>query len=339
MLLLLCLTAEAASLGAARRAVVRSPEDAEAWNDLGDAYRRRLKRRRAREAYARALSLDPGNTDAAAGLGRVSGRRNPSAVRKALRNPTDDELWGDAGDYYLSTGQSEEALSAYRYALQLDPTDTEWQQSVMALGGVDEVMALLQDQLEGANDEVLGDMGDMLRSVQREEEACEMYRRALAMDPTDTEWGPRVSECDGGISAPLGGLGMPEGSLDGLSIASLSAQVYSNPELLTRLGIAHARAGDKESAQRYLHSALLLAPTEESALESYGAVTQRTRLEILEQLSEEVPDNDEVLGELGDALLALGRVQEAAAHYALALKLDADDPEWSEKLSLLAALQ
>ena len=75
-----------------------------------------------------------------------------------------------------------------------------------------------------------------------------------------------------------------------------------------------------------------------ATLESFAAVTGQTRLEILERLVDEVPDNDEVLGELGDQLLAEGRAQEAAAHYRLALEIDDDDPEWTEKLALLEAI-
>ena len=338
-LLILNLTADAANMRTAQRMVVTDPDNAETWVALGDAYRRRLKRRRAREAYGRALALDSDNEDAARKLSRVSTRRSPRAVRAALRDPTNDELWGDAGDYYVSIGLREEALSAYQYALRLDPADSEWQRAVIGLGDIDAVVAIVNTTAENASDEALGDMADILRENGREEEACELYRQALRLDPADSEWGPRVATCDG-IAVPEGGT--LEQAITGLSssnpIGMLQGRVYADNELLTRLGIAHAKAGDLDAARRYLHSALLLSPADNTTLESFAAVTGQTRLEILEQLVEEVPGNDEVLGELGDQLLAEGRAREAAAYYRLALKIDDDDPEWTEKLALIEAV-
>ncbi|MFT5682425.1 MAG: tetratricopeptide (TPR) repeat protein [Myxococcota bacterium] len=341
-LLLLTLTADAATMRGAQHMVVSNPDSPESWVELGDAYRRRLKRRRAREAYGRALSLAPDHEDASRKLSRISSRRNPRIVRTALRDPTNDEVWGDVGDYYLSVGLNEEALSAYQYALRLDPADSEWHRAVINLGDIDAVIEIINSTAENASDETLGDMGDILRENGRNEEACELYRQALSMDPTDTEWTPRVAECDG-IVMPDGGAidGMISsmGSISsGSPIDMLQGRVYADSELLTRLGIAHAKAGDLGDARKYLKSALLLSPADTAALESFAAVTGQTRLEILERLVEEVPGNDEVLGELGDELLANARAREAAVYYRRALEIDDDDPEWTEKLALVEAV-
>jgi tetratricopeptide (TPR) repeat protein len=252
-------------------------------------------------------------------------------------------MWGDVGDYYRSVGMIDEALGAYQHALGLDPADNEWHRAVIDLGDIDAVLEVINDSVEHASDETLGDMADILRDNGRTEEACALYLQAQQMDPADTEWTPRIAECNGVLlpdgtpieSALSGGATLsPSDPID-----MLRSRVYANDELLTRLGIAHAKAGDLESARRYLHSALLISPANSATLESFVAVTGQTRLEILERLVDEVPDNDEVLGELGDQLLAEGRAQEAAAHYRLALEIDNDDPEWTEKLSLLEAIE
>ena len=341
-LLMLSLSADATSIRSVQAMVVSDPDNPDNWVALGDAYRRKLKRQRAREAYGQALALDSTHEAASSQLGKISKRSNPRLVRAALRDPTNDEQWGDVGDYYMSIGLHEEALSAYLYALQLDPADSEWHQAVIALGDIDAVMEVVSNAAESASDETLGDLGDILRANNRSEEACELYRRALSMDPSDTEWNPRVAECDG-TTMPSG---MPlEGMLGSLSqgitsspISPLQDRVYSDSELLTRLGIAHAKSGDLDASRKYLHSALLLSPADTAALESFSAVTGQTRLEILERLVEEVPGNDEVLGELGDQLLAEGRTREAAAYYQQALEVDDDDPEWTEKLALVEAV-
>jgi tetratricopeptide (TPR) repeat protein len=47
------------------------------------------------------------------------------------------------------------------------------------------------------DDEWLGYYGDLLMSVGREEEACDLYATALALDPDDYEWVGNVAECNG----------------------------------------------------------------------------------------------------------------------------------------------
>ena len=273
---------------------------------------------------------------------------NNKIVRQALRNPSDDELWGDAADYYLSVGLREEALSAYRYALELDPTDSEWQRAILGIAGVDAILEILEAQGQSMGDEGLGDIADILREAGRTEEACATYQRAQALDPTDEEWSQRMAECGSGdISAlppsglslqPDGGAGpdVPmSGAVNNAMVEALRSRVFSNPELLRELGMAHAQAGELGEAEKYLHSSLLLRPSDSSTLELYVAVTGRTRGEILEQLAEEVPDNDELIGELGDQMLYEGRPQEALLYYKRALSIDDDDPEWTSKAALL----
>ena len=341
--LIMSQTVDAATMGSAQRAVVTNAENPDAWVDLGDAYRRRFQKKRARAAYGQALLLDATHEDAQAKLARLSSRRNPRLVRIALRDPTNDEAWGDAGDYYVANNMPEEAMGAYRHALRLDPGDSEWHQAVINLGDIDALVGIMDQLMEGTDDETMGNVADSLRQYGNTEEACTLYQRASELDPGDTEWERALARCNGEalpdgdqLEAMMSGSSMLPSSSP---MDRMRTQVYANDELLTRLGIAHAKAGDLENARRYLHSSLLISPVNTATLESFAAVTGQTRLEILERLVEEVPDNDEVLGELGDQLLAEGRAQEAAAHYRLALEIDADDPEWTEKLSLLEAIE
>ena len=342
-----------AGMRAAQRGVVVQPDDPAAWVTLGDAYKRRLKKRRAQEAYSRALSLDPQSAEASAGLASTQGRAGSNrVVRQALRNPTDDELWGDAGDYYFSIGRRDEALSAYTYALELDPTDSEWQRAIFNLAGADRLLEIMDARGDSIGDEGLGDLGDVLRDVGRTEEACVAYRRANAIDPSDDEWINRVAECDGTVPSltpevlggQLGGIGIAGTLSEGVSIGGadavsvLRSRVFSNAELLRELGMAHAQAGELDQARDYLHSSLLLKPSDDATIELFVAVTGRTRRAVLEQLVEEVPDNDELLGELGDQMLSEGRPQEALVYYRRALELDDDDPEWTRKVALMESI-
>lgn len=330
------------SVRKAQQGIMANPADPNAWVDLGDAYRRRLRKESAREAYQRALNLDAQNEDARDGLAATQGRvhRDP-VVREAMQNPTNDEAWGDAGDYYASLGMAEEALSAYTYALQLDATDSEWQRKIAAMAGVDHLIELLGNQIDSMGDEGIGDLADRLRESGRIDEACDFYRRALSMDPTDTEWLDRIAECDGvqgGQNGASGGGTVTDGGGSAAATDILRSRVFSNPELLQELGLAHAQAGELEDAANYLHSALLLQPTNGNTLEMYVAVTGKTRLQVLEQLIEEVPENDELIGEMGDQMLADGRPQEALVYYRRAVEIDDDDPEWNSKKNLLEGI-
>jgi len=322
--------------------IISNPEDPATWVSLGDAYRRGLQPKKARDAYRRALSLDEDNTQAQEALANMSSGRKPKIVRQAMREPENDELWGDVGDYYASLGQRQEALSAYLYALSLDPDDSEWQSSASRYGGGENVLNLMMNSLNENDDEALGNVADVLIVLERTEEACEYYERALAIDSTDNEWIRKVGDYCGGTGAeatlptnPLGqGITMPIGDP-----SMMQSYVLGNEALLIQLGHAFAVAGDNEQASEYLHGALLLNPVDEKALLSYMAVTGQTKLEVLTTLLEEVPDNDELMGEMGDLMLELGRPADALTHYKQAHAADEDDTEWSEKINMLEALQ
>lgn len=83
----------------------------------------------AEEAFRRALVLDPYLTDARNNLGAVLdrvGRRDEAIAefKKALEDPaypTPQKVWLNLGMTYATQGRSEEAISAMRQAVELDP--------------------------------------------------------------------------------------------------------------------------------------------------------------------------------------------------------------------------
>lgn len=118
-------------------------------------------------------------------------------------NPTDDEAWGDIGDGLVAAGNTSGALDSYLHALRLDPRDGEWQRKVAEYGGGDllvrEIDGLLPDS--STDDEAIGDRAGAFAAAGRADEACSLFRRALAIDPNDSEWSARVGECDGSPDA------------------------------------------------------------------------------------------------------------------------------------------
>jgi tetratricopeptide (TPR) repeat protein len=342
---LLCLTALVALLGCgvkrAERRTLASPTNVDAWVALGKAHKRALHREEAARAFGIALALDPTRSE----LRSVAGTTNDlmtDAQDRILANPADDEAWGDLADQLALMGDTAGALEAYQRALDLDPADEEWITGVVRNGGE------MGDPSLITNDEVLGDLGDALLASGDLEGACEHYRRAAELDPTDEEWSNHALRCGFPATAMvptiqgLGDTGLVSSRItDAFPVpqstdpTELQRRVDGDIALLVRLGQAYAMAGEKERAIDTLFGAVLVDPTDVEALDSYLLVSRRTRLEVLEDLAIRFEDADEVQGLLADHYAALGRYDDAKSAYDRAIELDEDDPEWSAKRALL----
>ncbi len=332
-----------------------NPQDAAAWERLGNARRRVLRHSQAVEAYAEAYALDPERTYLLDRMGGARSREVNRLRRLALSTPSDDETWGDLGDALRIEGDTPGAVGAYLRAYRIDPADSEWHDALRALGADDQLDELIESQLDTTSDESLGDWGDVLMAQGRRDEACEAYRQAAELDPWDQEWINHALMC--GYDVPIGavpvdtglsGLGQLNhmGALGGApgrpgipgadALAGLQAQVDGDGSLLVRLGQGYLQAGDRERAEETLWGALLVAPTDEEALQSFLMATGRTEVDVRTALYNTFPDDDEVVGALADAHLATGDRDKAARRYAEAHDLDPEDPEWDAKVRLLA---
>jgi Flp pilus assembly protein TadD len=330
----------------AERATLKDPSSATQWANLGVAYLDSGNEDGAYSALQEAIRLESENKLAVDGLERLSASSWVSAVeRSALASPGDDEVWGDVGDHFAGLGQTERALPYYLHALQLDPSDSEWQNKIAEAGATDKVLEIFERQAVGQqdNDEWLGDYGDVLRQMGRIEDACEQYRNALALDPTDSEWRENVNQCEGGTMLPPeeGTLGVLTGAGERdveAEIASLEKLVLSEPEndeYVGRLGMLLATQGSLERGSELLNKAMRMDPTDNTWPRLVGALTGTPRVELLQELVVLHPNNDELHGDLGDMLVDLGRQEEAASAYLEATRLDPADQEWKDKLKIL----
>ncbi|MBX2798278.1 MAG: hypothetical protein KTR31_11430 [Myxococcales bacterium] len=333
----------------AEQRALASPADADAWEKLGNAYRMRMRKSRALDAYREALRIDPSRERLAARLQGQPTKQARDLRQQAIANPNDDELWGDLGDLLRYEGDTLGARQAYMRAFRIDPADSEWHTALLDLGAGDMVLDVAQRTLRDDDDESLGDYGDLLNQMGRTEEACSHWERAMHLDPDDDEWINHAEECGyelpEGYTAPVYDTGMghhggaPQPSYSGLptadDIGGLVQRVGSDAKLLVRLGQAYLVAKDATKAEETLWSALLVAPTDEEAIQSYLVATGQTRRQALENLRNTFPDNDEVIGSLADHYLDLGMRDRARDLYNLAHSLDDDDPEWKAKRDLL----
>jgi cytochrome c-type biogenesis protein CcmH/NrfG len=329
--ILMILSALAGSVDEARHAVIANPEDPGAWVALGDAYQSHLRKKKARHAYQRALALDVNHVDATLRLGEMRTVRS-RLERRAMRNPDNDELWGDLGDEYVGMGRIEEAISAYRYASSLDPEDGEWQMKLVELVGPEELLEAYASGERMLGDEDLGDIGDLLLEQGDVAGACQVYLEAASVDPEDYEWRDKLLQngCEGAVPT----LGADVGDLGLGGLGMLGAELPEEAAVLADTARAFALMGDASQALAFYERALAFAPEDEKLRSAVLVLGSRTLVELLEDLVAQEPEADELWGDLGDAYVAEGRKDDAIRAWRRANELDPEDDEWSYKLGL-----
>ncbi len=316
----------------AQSEVLAQPDSTAAWMGLGDAYQRANAKKKARGAYTKVLAIDPDFSPARNAIAELQPRNKVSRLeRKALRDPTNDEIWGDVADELVMSGEHAKALTYYVHALRIDPTDEEWINKVMELGGEEVLLQLYKDQMQTQpnNDELMGDYGDLLKFLGRRDEACMAYQRAHQIDPEDSEWNDRVAECGGGAG---------RGTAHAANLLeALEARVEDEPEndeLRGTIGDTLLAQGDRDGALEAYREALALDPGDSEWLDKVVALSGEPKLDILLELTEGSSTDDELWGNLGDVYLDLGMRDEARDAYRKAHALDPEDSEWERKLQL-----
>ncbi len=312
-----------------------SSSDDERLGDLADRLRAEGREDEACATYMRAFTLDPGDNEwitALGSCGQSTTELTDQVVAEALAS-NDDERIGDAADILRNQGDEARACELYQTAMSIDPDDSEWIEAVSGCGGLDPnvVGRLAAEALGSGDDERIGDAGDMMRTQGDTERACELYQRALQIDPSDSEWLERVRECNGEIPMPpSGGTGIPGGIRAG---GTELPPVMSDS--LVSLGRSALANGDRAGALQHFEAALLDSPTDRDARVGVMSITGKTLVTLLEELTTQSADDDELWGDLGDAYLESGRKPDAMRAYMRAAELDPDDFEWQGKLDVL----
>lgn len=188
----------------ARWAATAGDRDDEALGDIADGMKSAGRWRDACAFYGKALAADPSDNEWVQAIDECA-RRYPadfqpaaeyalSALRERAATSSDDELVGDYADALRDAGRRSEACAQYARAASLDPADNEWIRALLACPG----HALDLDAIRreaGGDDEQLGDLADSLWAMERHVEACEIYREASRLDPSDDEWREAVRRC------------------------------------------------------------------------------------------------------------------------------------------------
>ncbi|MBW1879501.1 MAG: tetratricopeptide repeat protein, partial [Deltaproteobacteria bacterium] len=327
--------------------------DDEAWGDLGDALGSG-HRELANGCYRRAMRLDKTDKEWQRKIREMGGNAQLLALFEELlrASPTNDELYGDYGDALAEAGNRSEACRAYQAAARFDADDTEWATrvseceggtssapttSVGSSPGIDAALAALRDAPGDAT--LTGEVGNAYARAGDGRQALEYYRRALDLNPLDVTWVDKI---------------VLYGGTNRISVfESLNVGTTSSDEFQGDFGDAYLDAGRAADARARYERAHELDPNDSEWIGKLAVLLggdPRAESIVVAPLRRGVArdaSNDEIHGDMGDALMSLGRRDEACTAYRQALALDADDSEWPGKVErcskslgeLLSALQ
>ena len=303
--------------------------DDEAWGDLGDAHAAAGNRSTAEGCYAVALMIDPSD-------GEWQGH-SPSLARAVtiLRqlNVTDDELIGDLGDVAGGRGESTAARALYELALELDPSDGEWQGKVSGttsappperevapeapwLEGLDTSELAELAGVEVYDAEIWGRLGALLAEEGEADLAESCYAVARLVDPGDGQWQDRNPQL-------------------WTAVIMLREVGVSNDEWIGDLGDTAQNLGNPRAAQLLYELALELDPSDPEWVGHVGSGPPTPILppEVMPQ-AETLRwnwGNASLWGDLGDAFATIDDPESADQCYAIARLLEPNNSVWLEK--------
>jgi len=195
------------AIGAYRQATELKPDFALPWSSVGDVCRLLDRPDEAVDAYRQAVDLDPSLAWPYHNLALIyteRGEADRTAFEAAIilyrqaierhENNRDQALaWNKLGNTYRALHRSEDAIKAYRRAIELDPVYTSpWNN----LGDVYRTLSYPEDAIDAYRHAIelspqnalsWNSLGDVYRGMERFEEAIEAYKQAVVINP-DYAW-------------------------------------------------------------------------------------------------------------------------------------------------------
>jgi tetratricopeptide (TPR) repeat protein len=297
--------------GAARtcleQAVALTPNHAEAWSLLANVRFRQKYVEDGVVALRRAISLDPTNAVNRLEMGAYLSSRNPEQARKEYEyavtlRPDWYMARRELALFLLDKGQSEAAEAQARQAVTLNPTDPYSQlalgRAALTAGKAQEAVAAFHRAAELAPGDPLSAQG------------LQQAYHALGNRTQSRRWGQRfvALQSDAAARQRLKNTlrsrpADPEGNR---KMAELLAKVGDTAGVVRHLALATRAPADAPTVLITAARLLLRTGTPQSALPAARQAVQNTARN---------PDAHETLG---DCLLAMGRLHEAAVQFDLA---------------------
>lgn len=263
-------------------------------------------------------------------------------------DPSSADAWEALGDAHRRALHGAQARDAYRTALQLDPERSHLMERTGGKPSREAEAMRRQAMRSPTDDELWGDLGDLLRMEANLAEARQAYLRAFRIDPEDSEWQRALVELGDAEIV----VGMLQGRLNETDDESLG-------DLADMLVIA----GRSEEACELYRRAAEIDPYDEewighatecgypipedydpnagdtgyveggvvggisgigSYYDAYGSVPEASELD---SLVERVSSNSDLLLKLGQAYLVSGDREKAEENLWAALLVDHTDEE------------
>jgi tetratricopeptide (TPR) repeat protein len=284
----------------------------------------------AARAYERYLVFDPLNESANVRLGeaceRAGWRQSALAVFRAFATAQPRSLVASkrAGALLHEAGQLDAALQFYEQALRVDPRD---QDSIRARKNLAAEGALKKTGIETAQSS-----RELMRDKDQHRKIDQQNRLQLGKDEIDAELGQleaRLAEKPGDRATLLRVAELREMNQDlagALDCVERALQVQSD-------GVAVAKAGDLRLRLQERHLQEAVARGDAGAAERIRGTLQEMRLAEYRRRTQQNPTDLGLRFQLGEALLAAGKLDEAIAELQLAVK---DPRRRAESLLALA---
>jgi tetratricopeptide (TPR) repeat protein len=273
------------------------PKSAELQSWLGRLYSAKRDLPRAREAFGKALELQPDSITALNGIISIDiVEKRGDAARAKLEarlasEPDNEALLFLAGNSYLTMGDAAKAETLLRKVLQVNPANIDAYARLVriywAQNRLDQAKAELEEAARHQSSPVAARtmIGLILELQKQPDQARKQYEQALALNPRApvaannlamqhaelgnldialqlAQTAKAVLPDDARISDTLGWIYYKKG-LSTLAVTALQQSVKQNPaiaETQYHLGLAHLKNGDQGDARRALQQALKLNP-------------------------------------------------------------------------------
>ena len=244
------------------------------------------------------------------------------------RNPGASMAWFNLGDTLVKLGRHDEAIAAFRRALELRPDDAPGYNDLacelVVVGRPEEAIPLFERALvlRPGYAQVHNNLGNALRSLGRVDEALVQYEKAVAAMPD-------YAEAHNNLACELSAKGRLAEALqhfdESIRLRPDNAVAHSN------LGNALRDAGRLPEALASYERALKLTPAAADVLANYALalVAAGRPADALPRFAEAArlsPTSAKVFRDWGTTLVRMGRVPEAIPQFETLVRLDPRAP-------------
>jgi len=296
-----------------RKAIRLSPENPEAYNNIGVAYKNKGDFKKAETAFKQAARLAPERPDISYNLGNLYKRNGDyeeaeKCYKKSISlDPSYIKAYNNLGTIFENTKNYEKAEEIYRQGLSMDKNNATLHYNLgityQDRGKLDEAKTQYEESLKYRPGWTpsLGNLGEVLKDQGSLDEAEKRFEQLLNKDP-------------------------------------------GNVRAINNMGTVQAEKGDEEKARQYFKKALNFDPSYKTATLNLQQLymKQNSLQEALEELNKQAnyhPSDMHIRLQIGGILTKQKRYKEAEKVYSHVIERQTDNLEAYRALAELYAIE